>query len=159
MSDQDKPSRPPNGCGTDSPDWHGQTYWNDDDRRRDYCSQVCADARRHVVPADHPGPWTWNRRHDADQPDPHSDPWVTDANGAIVLSAARPASSLACELIRLAPELEKRLRAAADAFERVMRMWTYDGERPGDMADRDLARLELRLIRDRLAALDEVRAT
>ncbi len=67
--------------------------------------------------ADHPGPWTWNWRQDAGQPAPYPDGWVTDANGPTVLSAARPASTLAREMIRLAPEMEQALRDLKDVFD------------------------------------------
>jgi len=141
-----RPAQPANGCGTDTPNWDGPTYWNDDDRRRDYCSQACADARRHVdpaetqevdrlsrnirdvaawqaagcppglvtgmgtAPADHPAPWIWNWRQDPGDAQPQPAGWVTDANGSIVLSGAEPASPLARELIRLAPQMEALLR-------------------------------------------------
>lgn len=107
MSDQGKPA---NGCGTDAPMWDGPTYWNDDDRRRDYCSQVCADARKHIDGAEHPAPWTWETW----------DGQLHDATGCKVIDAidedgrkarAYIRSPLARELIRLAPEMAALLRA------------------------------------------------
>lgn len=104
---------------------------------------------------EHPAPWRWV--------DEGNLSWrLEDASGEKVAGATNtgelemPDLGLR-ELIRLAPELEQALRESVVRFERVMEMWTYEGERLGDMGDRDKARIELVVIRRLLAALDVAR--